>query len=71
MAETKDEIETHNKAVVQASFDAWKAGTGTPYDLLADDASWTIVGRIDRRSHARSSPVLDRCHCLPQAGASV
>ena len=44
MAETKDEIETHNKAVVQASFDAWKAGTGTPYDLLADDASWTIVG---------------------------
>jgi ketosteroid isomerase-like protein len=44
MAETKDEIETRNKAVVQASFDAWKAGTGSPYDLLADDASWTIVG---------------------------
>jgi ketosteroid isomerase-like protein len=44
MAETKDEIETRNKAVVQGSFDAWKAGTGSPYDLLADDASWTIVG---------------------------
>src|SRR5919198_3232231 len=44
MAETKNEIETHNKAVVQASFDAWKAGTGSPYDLLADDANWTIVG---------------------------
>jgi ketosteroid isomerase-like protein len=44
MAETKDEIETRNKAVVQASFDAWKAGTGSPYDLLADDARWTIVG---------------------------
>ena len=44
MAETKDQIETRNKAVVQASFDAWKAGTGSPYDLLADDASWTIVG---------------------------
>ena len=44
MAQTKDEIETHNKAVVQASFDAWRAGTGSPYDLLADDASWTIVG---------------------------
>jgi uncharacterized protein len=36
--------EAHNKAIVQASFDAWRAGTGSPYDLLADDASWTIVG---------------------------
>jgi ketosteroid isomerase-like protein len=44
MAQTKDQIETRNKAAVQAGFDAWKAGTGSPYDLLADDASWTIVG---------------------------
>jgi ketosteroid isomerase-like protein len=44
MAQTKDQIETRNKAVVQASFDAWRAGTGSPYDLLADDVSWTIVG---------------------------
>jgi ketosteroid isomerase-like protein len=44
MAQTKDDIETRNKAVVQASFDAWRAGTGSPYDLLADEASWTIVG---------------------------
>jgi hypothetical protein len=44
MAQTKDAIETRNKAIVQASFDAWKACTGSPYDLLADDASWTIVG---------------------------
>ena len=44
MAQTKDQIETRNKAVVQAGFDAWRAGTGSPYDLLADDASWTIVG---------------------------
>ena len=44
MAQTKDEIETRNKAVVRAGFDAWSAGTGSPYDLLADDASWTIVG---------------------------
>jgi hypothetical protein len=40
----KDQIETRNKAVVQAGFDAWRAGTGSPYDQLADDASWTIVG---------------------------
>ena len=33
-----------NGAAVQSGFDAWKAGTGSPYDLLAEDASWTIVG---------------------------
>ena len=44
MAQTKDQIETRNKAAVRAGFDAWSAGTGSPYDLLADDASWTIVG---------------------------
>lgn len=33
-----------NKAIVEASFDAWSAGTGGPYDLLADDCSWTIEG---------------------------
>ena len=43
-AQTKDEIETRDKAVVRAGFDAWSSGTGSPYDLLADDASWTIVG---------------------------
>lgn len=33
-----------NKAIVQRSFDAWAAGTGTPYDLLAEGAVWTITG---------------------------
>ena len=33
------------KAIVHASFDAWRAGTGSPFDLLAKDATWTIVGR--------------------------
>jgi ketosteroid isomerase-like protein len=36
--------ETSNKAIVQRSFEAWAAGTGSPYDLLADDAVWTIAG---------------------------
>jgi hypothetical protein len=44
MAQPDDSIEERNKAIVQASFDAWRAGTGSPYELLADDASWTIVG---------------------------
>jgi ketosteroid isomerase-like protein len=47
MAQSKTEIETRNKALVQAGFDAWKAGTGNPFELLADDASWTIVGNSD------------------------
>lgn len=33
-----------NKAAVQASFDAWRGGTGNPFELLAEDASWTITG---------------------------
>jgi len=41
----KDSTESRNKALVEAGFKAWSAGTGSPYELLADDATWTIVGR--------------------------
>jgi len=43
--QSKIETETQNRTLVQASFDAWGAGTGSPFDLLAEDATWTIVGR--------------------------
>jgi len=33
-----------NRAAVAAGLQAWADGTGSPYDLLADDASWTITG---------------------------
>lgn len=46
-AQTADQ----NKAVVEAKFDAWKAGTGTPFELLADDASWTIEGNSVASKH--------------------
>ena len=36
--------EDRNKAIIQQAFDAWRDGTGGPYDLLADDARWTITG---------------------------
>ena len=36
--------EARNKAIVAASFEAWSAGTGSPFALLADDAIWTIAG---------------------------
>ena len=48
-----------NKALVEAGFAAWSAGTGSPYDLLADDVTWTIVGPLrcfeDIQRHARRS----------------
>jgi len=41
----------------EAGFNAWKAGTGSPYDLLADDATWTIVGRsLASRPTAAAKP---------------
>ncbi|GAA5131329.1 nuclear transport factor 2 family protein [Pseudonocardia adelaidensis] len=36
--------EQANKDRVRAAFDEWAAGTGGPFALLADDATWTIVG---------------------------
>ena len=45
--------EDSNKALVQASFDRWKSGTGGPFELLAPDVEWTIVG---------SSPLAETYH---------
>jgi len=36
--------EERNQVLVQRGFDAWRDGTGSPYDLLANDANWTIMG---------------------------
>jgi ketosteroid isomerase-like protein len=36
--------ENDNKALAEASFDRWRNGTGGPFELLADNAEWTIVG---------------------------
>ncbi len=46
-AQPYDETESRNLATVQAGFDAWSNGTGSPYDALADDATWEIVGNSD------------------------
>lgn len=34
----------HNRVLVAHAFDAWRDGTGSPYDLLSDGAHWTITG---------------------------
>lgn len=36
--------ELYNKALVRASFERWQEGTGGPFELLAPDVEWTIVG---------------------------
>lgn len=36
--------ETRNRTLVAQKLDAWRAGTGGPYDLLAENARWTITG---------------------------
>ena len=32
------------KATVVAAFERWRTGSGGPFELLSDDAEWTIVG---------------------------
>lgn len=43
-AQPLDETEARNIEAVRAGFDAWSNGTGSPYDALADTATWEIVG---------------------------
>jgi uncharacterized protein len=42
-ASQSSEVE-RNRTLVAHSFQAWANGTGSPYDLLAEDAQWTITG---------------------------
>ena len=34
-----------NKRIIERHFAAWRDRTGSPFDLLTDSATWTIVGR--------------------------
>ena len=44
MGKAYSEIEAANLSKVKDGFKAWEAGTGSPYQLLDDNVSWTIVG---------------------------
>ena len=44
LAQPAQGLEDHNRALVAKGFEAWASGTGSPYDLLAEDANWTITG---------------------------
>jgi uncharacterized protein len=43
-ADSADDQELRNVATVQRGLDAWRDGTGSPYDDLAPDATWEITG---------------------------
>jgi ketosteroid isomerase-like protein len=54
-------LQEQNRGIVQASFEAWSAGTGSPFELLADDATWTIVGRsLGARTYASREACIDK-----------
>jgi ketosteroid isomerase-like protein len=38
------EVQMTNMAIIQRAFDAWAAGTGSPYELLSENVKWTITG---------------------------
>ncbi|MCO1654545.1 nuclear transport factor 2 family protein [Pseudonocardia humida] len=44
MSDRNPTAEQANKDRVGAAFEQWANGTGTPFDILADDATWTITG---------------------------
>jgi ketosteroid isomerase-like protein len=45
MSNTDVSRESRNKTIVRDRFEAWAHGTGSPFELLAGDATWTILGR--------------------------
>ena len=41
MGNVATSVEARNKSLVRDRFEAWAQGNGSPFELLADDASWT------------------------------
>ncbi len=60
MTERDPAAERANKDRIRAAFDAWAAGTGGPFGLLAPDASWTITGNSPvARTYAGRADFID------------
>jgi hypothetical protein len=43
--EDVDNMEDRNKEIIREGFARWANGTGSIFDLLTEDAEWTITGR--------------------------
>jgi uncharacterized protein len=59
-AQETQAIEQRNKEIVQQYFDGWRNGTGNFFDLLAPDATWTIMGTGATAGTYRKQALLDR-----------
>jgi uncharacterized protein len=44
MGNVATSVEARNKSLVRDRFEAWAQGNGSPFELLAEDAIWTIEG---------------------------
>jgi ketosteroid isomerase-like protein len=54
-----DDVQARNKQAIAAGFEAWRNGTGSVFDLLAPEASWTIVGNpFNARLSSRLVPTM-------------
>jgi uncharacterized protein len=57
---SEESAQKTNKALVQAAFDRWVAGDGSPFELLASEAEWTIVGSSPLSKTYRRQSFLDQ-----------
>ncbi len=49
-----------NRELIRHAFDEWTAGSGGPFQLLAPDATWTIVGRsVAARTYSTAEFIRD------------
>lgn len=53
-------IEQRNKEIVQQYFDGWRDGTGSVFDLLAPNATWTIMGMGETAGTYSRQALLDQ-----------
>jgi ketosteroid isomerase-like protein len=58
---THTQEEARNLALVGESFEKWKKGTGGPFDLLAPEAPWTIVGNsVVSKTYPNKTAFMDK-----------
>lgn len=67
--DSKPTVTETNRAIVQAAFDKWRTGQGSPFDLLLPEAEWTIVGSSPLSKTYRSKQqIMKEVLCTPNSG---
>ncbi|NJL54838.1 nuclear transport factor 2 family protein [bacterium] len=55
-----ERLEQRNKEIVRQYFDSWRNGTGSFFELLAPEATWTITGTGPTAGTYRKQALLDQ-----------